>query len=269
MEDNMRVQIIIPAINLWTKFSKDCIESVVKACEGLEYRIMFIDNNSFDETLVEAGKLVSSTFSHYRSPIRMGCAESWNVGVKDAIARGFDKILILNNDIVIHQDAIKQLLKRFKKGDVGMVTCMDVKGQCNNIPTALFELNSRDFKGIPEAPNPNFSAFMISKECYEKVGEFDEGFEKAYHEDNDWHRRMMLCNENAIVLPTALFFHFGSGTQNNADGIGRPIVSGEQFNKNLQYYISKWGGDHEGNKETLSVPFGNKDIKWTKQSDKQ
>ncbi len=252
-----RIQVIIPAINLWAKYSKPCIESVVKACEGYDYRILFIDNGSTDETIVEAGKLVSDRFSHHRNEKPWGCAQSWNFGVKDAFERGYDLVLILNNDILLHEDSVVELVHRMsvckpedKDKPVAMVTCMDVKGECPQ-PLAVFDLKVEDKLQVAEAENPCFSAFMIDKNCWEKIGEFDEEFRPAYFEDNDYHYRINLAGMKAIVLPTAMFYHYGSGTQNEAlDG---PVVTGPLFERNRDYYKIKWG-DVPG-QETFTVPF--------------
>jgi len=105
---------------------------------------------------------------------------------------------------------------------------------------------------------------MINKKCWEEVGEFDEGFKPAYFEDNDYHRRMKLAGMKAIVYPPALFYHFGSRTQNEASDKGA-IVSGPMFDNNRKYYHGKWGGDPEH--ETFIHPFNNElnNLKWTKQ----
>lgn len=241
-----KIQIIIPCINLWEKYTKQCIESIKTTHD---YRILLIDNASTDETLVEAGKLVSNTFSHLRNNEKLSCAQSWNVGVKDAFERGYEYVLILNNDIILHPTAIDTLVKRFEKGDAAMVTCMDVRGETT--PDALQYITPNP--ETPEAEHPNFSAFMISTEYWDKIGEFDEEFFPAYFEDNDAHYRMKLAGLRAIVLPTALFYHYGSRTQNEASGTGAPIVSSPAFERNRWYYTQKWGGPP--GQERYTIPF--------------
>lgn len=248
-----KVAIIIPCINLWNKYTKPCIDSVVAACEGLDYRILLIDNASTDETSVEAGKLVSNTFAHQRNELMWGCAESWNFGVKDAFTRGFDNVLILNNDIVLHPESVKLLIARFKQDKekkLAIVSCMDVKGECEQ-PLAVLHLDVTHKNTIAEAENPHFSAFMINKNTFDKVGEFDARFFPAYFEDNDYHYRINLIGMKAIVLPTAMFYHYGSGTQNEA--LIFPVVNGDKFDRNREYYKSKWGG--VPGQETYETPF--------------
>lgn len=251
-----KIAVIIPAINLWSKYSKQCIESVRLATDA---RILFIDNKSEDETLVEAGKLVSDNFAHKRNEERWSFSQSVNYGVKDALDRGCTHVLVLNNDILIHPKMIKRMLERFEKGDVGMVTAMDVRGQCTS-PRHLYEFDDKEYETCPESPHPNFSAFMVSKECWEKVGEFDENYLRAYWEDNDFHRRMNIAGIKAIVYPPAMFYHYGSRTQNEALGNGQAMVPGPAFENNRAYYVAKWGGLPDN--ETFEKPFGKEENSW-------
>ena len=266
-----KIAIIVPAINCWKKYSEGCIDSIQTAmvyakAHDIECRILFIDNASTDETKTEAGKRVSERFCHQRNEERWGFQKSVNFGVNDAWERGFDYALVCNNDILLHPEAVWRLVEGFDKEreyEVGMVTCMDVRGETD--PGALPQMSTKEKEECPEAKHPNFSAFMLSRECWDTIGEFDELYAPAYFEDNDFHYRMKLADIAAIVYPPALFYHFGSGTQNNANENGQPMVPGPMFENNRAFYVKKWGGlpDHE----TFTTPYNDptKDIKATKQ----
>lgn len=246
----MKIQIVMPSINLWNKYTRQAIESVqiamVRAKEhSIDCRLLFIDNASTDETKIEAGKMVSSVFSHKRNEERWGFQKSVNFGVNDAFERGFDVALVCNNDIVLHPEAIWRISERFGKEDVAMVTCMDVRGEVTERqlnPLGVSQISAKDKEGVEESNHPNFSAFALSRECWEMVGEFDELFEPAYFEDNDYHYRMKLAGVKAVVYPPALFYHYGSRTQNEANETGLPCVSGGMFENSRALYVKKWGG---------------------------
>lgn len=265
----MKVQIVIPAINLWEKYSKDCILSVQSAMmrakkHGIDCRLLFIDNASTDGTREEAGKFVSDLFCHQRNEERWGFQKSVNFGVNDAWERGYDLALVCNNDIILHPEAIWRLVERFNSKpteefpNVGMVTCMDVRAETT--PFLITSLNANDKVGVPEAGHPNFSAFAVSREMWEDVGEFDELFFPAYFEDNDYHYRMKLAEWDAIVLPSALFYHYGSGTQNESKEDGKPLVPGPMFEKNKEEFAKKWGG--VPGQETFTHPYNKEDLGW-------
>ncbi len=249
------IQIVIPSINLWTKYTKNCIESVVRSSEHakVKYRILLIDNASIDETLQEAGKMVSETFSHHRSSVIMSFAESVNIGIKDAFeVRGAKYCLVINNDTVLREDTIKKLVERFdlekfstKSAKVVMVTAINVQGECTT-PTDLENIPE---KTCEESEHPDFSCFMINRDCWEKVGPMDEMFKPAYFEDNDYHYRIQLAGLRAINYPKAIYYHYGSATSKEIPNVIRDI----QFRQNHDYFVNKWGG--EPGKETYKTPF--------------
>jgi GT2 family glycosyltransferase len=256
-----KVQIIIPCINLWAKYTKPCIDSVVKACKGIDHRILLVDNGSFDETKIEAGKLVSDTFSHKRFEINEGCSRAWNFGINDAFERGYTHVLVLNNDVLIHPESIEMLLARFRvEPEVAMATMMDITGECVT-PGSIFNKDKLDKIGVLETEHPCFSGFMINRKCWEIVGEFDEGFYPAYYEDNDYHRRINLSGMIAIVCPLSLFYHYGSRT--TLEALPRKIDSSQAH----RYFVEKWGGNPDS-ESLYKQPFNNmfNGIDWTKQS---
>jgi GT2 family glycosyltransferase len=82
----------------------------------------------------------------------------------------------------------------------------------------------------------------LNQECWDIVGEFDEVFAPAYFEDNDYHYRIQLAGLLAVLYPPAMFYHFGSRTQLEANENGRAMVSAPSFENNRAFYIKKWGG---------------------------
>jgi len=264
----MKVEIIVPCINLWRKYTKACIDSLMDAmvrakAHGIDAHIILIDNASTDETKVEGAKFNADLLFYQRNEQRWGFQKSVNFGVKYGMEHGADLMLICNNDIVIHPEAIWRMAERFGKDNVGLVSCMDVRGEMreNGIqPLMIGSISAKEKEKVDEAPHPNFSAFMVSKACWEEVGEFDELFEPAYFEDNDFHYRMKLLGVPAITFPPAMFYHYGSRTQNEASETGQPIVAGALFENNRAFYARKWGGnpgdekyEHPYNDETKSL----------------
>ena len=98
-----------------------------------------------------------------------------------------------------------------------------------------------------------FEAFPIRQPVWDAVGEFDETFYPAYHEDNDYAMRMRIANvqigcpqsdgfiENG---PSATKAHFTEDQLNEFNS---------QFNAGRAYYVRKWGGPPH--LETFASPF--------------
>jgi GT2 family glycosyltransferase len=210
-----------------------------------------VDNGSTDETCEEAGRMVSATFQHRRYESNMGTARSWNYGIADGLDKGADYVAVLNNDIVCHPECLDRLAHRMERGDVALATALDVRGEVAS-PEELATISAESKDGVPESEHPDFAAFVLSRTCWETVGTFDEDFFPAYFEDNDYHRRIMLAGLRAVVHPPAMFYHFGSRTQNESGAA--PVVSGSMFERNRDRYLRKWGGLPGA--ENFHVPFG-------------
>ncbi len=243
----MNLAIVIPCLNLWHRYTKPCLDSIKVT---YPHRIILVDNGSSDETRDEASRLVGTTFQHRRYETNSGTTRSWNYGMADGFEKGAAYVVVLNNDILCHPDCIDRLARRMERNDIGMATALDVRDEVS-APEDVFAIPGSAKDGVAESEHPNFSAFVLSRHCWETVGAFDEQFFPAYFEDNDYHRRIVLAGLRAVVHPPAMFYHFGSRTQN--ESCSSPIVSGGAFDKNRDYYIKKWGGPPGA--ETFDTPF--------------
>ena len=250
--NNKKVAVVIPCINLWDKYTKPAIESLQSVHE---LDIIVVDNGSTDMTQHEASLLVAEgkIGCYIRNPKNEGVSHSWNQGTRKALEDNCDYILIINNDVVLRKDTIDNLVERLEKNEpsVVMVTAINVRNDCQQDPKNLPNLAVEVYQKNNETENPDFSCFMINKDCYKAVGQFDEGFNPAYFEDNDYHHRIILAGLKALNCPSALYYHHGSRTR--TENIVGSVVTDWQFRKNERYYILKWGGSP--NKECHSHPF--------------
>jgi GT2 family glycosyltransferase len=94
----------------------------------------------------------------------------------------------------------------------------------------------------------NWCSFILSVDAYQKVGKFDENFFPAYFEDNDYFRRMLLADVPMIFNPM-----LNPITYRNSMTIQKSPELNNGFEKNRQYYISKWGG--QPTQEKFTTPF--------------
>lgn len=156
----------------------------------------------------------------FESEENKGVAGSWNWLINKAIERGHSHFLILNDDIILKKKSseIKEIIERW--GD-----------DTFHRPRPLY----------------NWSAFILNKSIYEKVGEFDEAFEKCFFEDNDYEYRMRLAGIT-VRYEDAL----NAEVYRNSQTIEKdPLLGG--YLQNREYYIYKWGGIPES--ETYKTPF--------------
>lgn len=148
----------------------------------------------------------------------LGVAESWNhlISFNDV----YDYMLILNDDIVL-----------------------------NTSEQVIYDIINKDDKNtfyVCQQKN-NWSAFLLSKFVYQKVGAFDENFDRCYYEDNDYYYRMLLKKVNYNYT-----HQLNPTTYRNSQTIAKnPELNNSH--KNRLYYIEKWGG--EPSHELYTKPF--------------
>ena len=237
-----KIGIIIPTLNLYDRYTKPLIEALLKSECSVEFTIIVVDNGSTDGT----GEKCRGDFpmvTVYENGTNTGCARAWNDGIQIAQTLYCNYFAILNSDILLCRNTIQNLYNRLKQGDKLLVAGLDIAGECM-IPEAVLDptagINRKDYS---EAPHPHFSCFMISENTLDKVGWFNEVFYPAYFEDNDYHHRIKIIggDDAGITITTACFYHFGSKTQNEALGIGTPVVKGEVFKENEKRFMNIWG----------------------------
>lgn len=163
---------------------------------------------------------ISPNIYIYPQMNNLGVAGSWNYLIEKAIINKYEYFLILNDDIILKKDqnVILEMLKEYGNDKF---------------------IRPNDFY--------NWSAFILSKNIYLRVGKFDTNFEKCYFEDNDYTYRMKLENI-PIIYDTKL----NAEIYNNSMTIKKePHLN--NFNNNMNYYMSKWGG--MPNEEQYITPF--------------
>lgn len=175
-------------------------------------------------------------------------ARAWNKGIKRALERGARYVLLTNLDLVLHSRCIDELITFAESRPEALLWSASPWG---------------DVKTLEEAPlsdtiseNPHCSCFLVDRRLFERIGEFDEKFVPAYHEDSDMLYRLKLAGIPALRTERALFFHLERGTIKGLV-LSTPIEEVKKLDQmiedNLQRYIRKWGGSPT--QELFSSPF--------------
>lgn len=208
----MSLCILIPTIN-----RKDLLMEAMDwySSNIRETEIIILDNGK--QGIASAVPSIKVFESNYNK----GVAGSWNWLINKAIAKGHTHFLVLNDDIILKRyvSEIQQIIDRYDEMTF-------------------------------HRPRPfyNWSAFILNKTIWDKVGQFDESFVKCFFEDNDYEYRMKLAGVN-------INYEDGLNAQvyRNSQTIERqPLLGG--YIENREYYIRKWGG--VPNEEVYKTPFG-------------
>ena len=257
MHNKKDIAIIIPYINL-PNYVLDLIRTIYTE---FSYHIYLIDNNSDPETKKKLAYLDKREYiTIVYNNTNIGCASSWNQGIKIAIEEyNIDYAVVLNNDILLHKDCIDNMISNLICGGFPFVSGMDVCKECAK-PFDVLNLKTPDKKFVVDAPE--FSCYALNIKLLEIMKDKEKGFEEypglfdqkyypAYFEDNDFHRRLKLIGMRAVKINTALYYHYGSRTIKENDDV--KVISDTYYLTNKQRYIEKWGG--KPGKEKFKIPF--------------
>ncbi len=228
------VELSIVIVNLNTKdLTLECLRSIEKEALGLDFEVLLADNGSTDGSVkafekIKEEKYWKNRFSLILNDTNIGYAKANNQGIRKAKGK---YILLLNNDTIVHKDALQNFLKFAQKtSDAGVVgakllnTDGTLQMSCYHFPTiknaireywlgqkGLFE------KFAPHEQNPVTvdsvvgAAFLITPEARKRVGILDERY-FAYFEDIDYCREVWKHGLKVYYLPDAVITHYHGAT---------------------------------------------------------
>lgn len=184
--------------------------------------VKVIDNGSSDgvkEWVENYGWLLFSDFQN------TGVSAGWNRGLQWFFDRNFEAVLVCGNDVWLPSYFLRELLSYNLPFVTGVA--VDNMEQIQKSPNKC-----------PLDPHPDFSAFLVRRECWKAVGCFEETM-KHYAQDCSWHIR---AHRLGIPLWKASceFFHERSSTLRNASEQERQEII-EQANKDRAVFRSLYG----------------------------
>lgn len=158
---------------------KKCVESV-RAQDVPTYTLVF-DNGSTDGTSqwLPKNDEEDKTFQAFRSQTNQGVSKGWNWGLNYLFKQGYEHVLVLNQDTVIGPRFLSNLL---------FCNLPFVTGCPVGEPS---ELDEFDVQPKFLYSSPCFSAFLIRRDCWDAVGQFNEAL-FGWCGDCDYHVRAHL-----------------------------------------------------------------------------
>lgn len=203
---------------------KACIASV--EAQDVETFITVLDNGSTDGSQEWLASQHQSGLFCLQSETNKGVSAGWNIGLKSLFKLGVDSVLVLNQDTVLPSFFYSLLL------DCNLPF---VTGRPAEAPPERDEYD-RDPKELFNSPC--FSAFLIRRDCWETVGEFDARM-FGWASDNDYHVRAHLLGIN-LQMANAPFHHRAGTTMRTAPPVERRWFS-ERANADRAVFKSIYG----------------------------
>ncbi|MBI5207165.1 MAG: glycosyltransferase family 2 protein [Candidatus Firestonebacteria bacterium] len=249
----MDLSIVIVSFNTMD-ILRDCLKSIYKDTEGIDFEIIVSDNNSTDGTL----EMIEIEFPEViliKNSSNIGFSSANNIGFKITKGR---YVLALNPDTIVLNNASVEMIKFMDKHpESGACGCKllnadkTLQPSWENFPTIFSEIFygtplNKIFKHDKRINRGNFyevdwimGAFMmIRKEVIEKTGGFDEDYNPAYSEEVDLCYRIKKSGWKIYYYPVPEIIHLrGQITKK------RPIWSFLLLHRNKYIFFKK----HYGN----------------------
>jgi hypothetical protein len=216
-----------------------CIESL-RAGDWPETEIVVVDNHSGDDS-VAAIRREAREVTLIENNANLGFPGGCNVGIRHALERGCDYLLLLHNDATVAPDCIRRLVEAAEEEGAARILCPLVYyanrpdriwyagADCN--PARIYnggyqgqgERDVGQFDGVRPTGVATGAAVLIAREVFEKIGLLDEAlFLQA--EDVEFSARATAAGFGISVVCDAKVWHRVSA------------ASGGEFSPLASYY---------------------------------
>jgi GT2 family glycosyltransferase len=195
-----------------SRWVNSCFSSLVKSNFPID--VFAVDNNSSDDT-VEMIRKNFPEVSVIENKHNAGFGEANNQAMRIAVKRNADYVLLLNQDAWIEPDTIRTLISSLEsETSYGIISPLHYNGSGEKLDGAFLNYVNRsyDLEKIKSDPKIfpvefiNAAAWLVSRDCLEKVGGFGYLFHQ-YGEDRDFIQRLRFSNLKIGFITTTRIFH--------------------------------------------------------------
>jgi len=228
MSKSTEVYIIIVTYNA-IPWIQQCLQSCI------EYPVVVVDNNSTDKTVA----YIKENFPKVHllpQKENLGFGQGNNLGIRYAMEQGAGYVFLLNQDAYVQEGCIEKLIAVHKKNsEFGVISPVHFNGAGTTLDsnfllflhrykvagTILSDMFKKTENELYPTEFVNAAAWLVSRDCLEKVGGFDPLF-FHYGEDRNYCQRVAYHGFKIGIIPTAAVYH---------DREDRPEKKIEKFSK--------------------------------------
>jgi GT2 family glycosyltransferase len=225
-----RVHAVVVTYNA-SPWIESCLESLMSSHHPVE--VIVVDNASADETLSIVAKHIDMTCLPQDRNLGFGKAN--NIGMRMALQQGADFVFLLNQDARVAPETIGRLVNCAQENSgFGILSPLHLNRTGTEIDylfsrhiaraanTSFTKLLSDLYFGHPDNVYPvsfvNAAAWLLTRECLERVGGFDPLF-FMYGEDDDLCNRVVSHGFSIGLVPSAIVYHAREGNENGEQGL--------------------------------------------------
>jgi GT2 family glycosyltransferase len=205
---------------------RPCLESLARQTEA-GFETLVIDNGSSDDSL----EVLAREFPAVRAialPENRGFSIAYNIALRDALARGFEYVLLLNNDTVADPACVAELLAAIEADKKIAAVCPKIyfvrqpdffwyAGADFSLWTARViqrgwrEKDTGQFDHRRDIKVATGCAVLLRAAAVKEVGLLDESL-WAYLEDVEWSIRFLKRGYALRLAPAAHLWHHDGAT---------------------------------------------------------
>ena len=239
-----KCDIVLPIYNR-PNYVRDCINSIIKNSTNCYYNLYLIDDASdnYTHNLLERFKLEYDKISLHHHSSNLGFIRSCNFGVS---LGNSPYVLLINSDVIVTPNWLSRLIQ-CAESDPQIAAVNPLTNYASNI-------------NVPIAPGANFYSMdrllaqnlsprypdvvtgvgfcmLLRRSVLEKVGVFDEIYDRGYCEDSDLCMKLTTRGYRTVVADNAYVYHQG-----------RASFKGERdtrYLKNRQIFDARWSTEYE------------------------
>lgn len=221
-----------------------CVRSIISS-DYNNLKVVIVDNASLPE-LYNQLEIKYENVYLISNNVNMGFAEGCNIGIKYAVMKNADYILLVNNDTVIHNTMVSQMISVAKiDNTIGIVGPLifytnpphKIWFSGNHFLGKLYivRLGQQLYNIRNVTEDVDFISgcgMLISRTVIEKVGHLASGY-FMYYEDLDYCLRVKKNNFRIICATRAYMWHHVSVS---TGGPNSPKKQYYQIKSSLQFY---------------------------------
>ena len=233
--------------------TSECIRSVLAMSAG-NFEIIVVDNGSSDGS----AQMLPQEFPQITvlsQETNLGFAAGCNVGVRYAVAKGVEYVLLLNNDTLVAPDFVSEMLAVIETDPRIAAVCPKIyfvdppdklwyAGADFSLWTGTVrhrgwkEIDHGQFDHCQEITRATGCAMLVRCSALGDVGLLDEQF-WAYAEDLDWSLRFLKRGYRLMYAPKARLWHYDGATSVKSMGKGSEAMRQFLGTRNMVFIARK------------------------------
>jgi GT2 family glycosyltransferase len=232
------------------EYLKKCLDSVFRIAYP-DFEVVLVDNNSNDGSL-EMARAGYSRSVFIKNEENLGFSAGNNVGIKYALERMADWVLLLNNDTRVKSNFLSALVETAESDpEIGIASPLIFDGHTGKVWFSGGKIDWLRMKTVHQSEikaEDNFAtdfisgcAMMVKKDVFQKIGLLDEDF-FLYWEDADFSWRAKKAGFKTAVSASSWIDHFERKDGESGNKIYWLVLSGLMFfQKNTHsFFLKSW-----------------------------